>query len=71
MKCKELKEEFFGFFDFQNEQKGEGKGVINDHGKEYNVEYDPNGNEMSRKRTFEGVRLMIIGNRLFLSLKFI
>jgi hypothetical protein len=41
-----------------------GKGILVENGKEYYVEYDQSGNEIgSRKRTFEGVRLMIIGNR--------
>jgi hypothetical protein len=67
MKCKELKEEFVGIFDFEKEKKGKGKGTINEKGKEYFVEYDENGEELKilRKRTFEGIRLMIIGNRLY------
>jgi hypothetical protein len=70
MKCKELKEEFVGIFDFEKEKKGKGKGTINEKGKEYFVEYDENGEELKnlRKRTFEGIRLMIIGNRFLIIL---
>ena len=63
MKCKKLNEHFFGVFDFKNNKRGRGKGFINQEGKEYFVEYNEKGKEYSRKRTFEGIRLMIIGNK--------
>ena len=65
MKCKESKEQFTGIYNFVSQIKGEGKGVINEEGKEYFVDYNEEGTEIkgSRNRTFEGIRLMIIGNR--------
>ena len=63
MKCKILSEQFTGIFDFVKGNKKEGKGIINARGKEYFVEYNEKGKEYSRKRTFEGIRLMIIGNK--------
>lgn len=41
-----------------------GSGLLFENKKEYFVEFDQNGNEIKeeRKRTFEGVRLMIVGN---------
>ena len=65
MKCNELKEQFFGIFDFIA-CKRVGKAILTKRGKEYFVEYQINGEEVknSKKRTFEGIRLMIIGNRL-------
>eukprot|EP01091_Cochliopodium_minus_P008760 TRINITY_DN2038_c0_g1_i1.p1 TRINITY_DN2038_c0_g1~~TRINITY_DN2038_c0_g1_i1.p1 ORF type:complete len:1330 (-),score=374.41 TRINITY_DN2038_c0_g1_i1:37-3537(-) len=40
-----------------------GKGVLTEYGKEYYVQYDENGEELinERKRTFEGIRIMIVG----------
>ena len=61
MKCEETKEKFEGIFDFKKEIR-KGKGVLTEKdGIEYFVEYDQNGNEIKekRKRTFEGIRLMI------------
>ena len=61
MKCEERKENFEGIFDFEKEIR-KGKGVLTEKdGIEYFVEYDQNGNEIKekRKRTFEGIRLMI------------
>ena len=63
MKSKELKEQFVGVFDFNTGEKKSGKGIVTENGKEYFVEYDENGKEFSKKRTFEGIRLMIIGNK--------
>ena len=64
MECKELNEQFVGIFDFTKKEKISGKEVIHEQGKEYFVEYNSNGKvkETLRKRTFEGIRLMIIGN---------
>ena len=42
-----------------------GRGILVENGKEYFVENNLKGNEISRSRTFEGIRLMIIGNRFF------
>ena len=38
-------------------------GIIVENGREYFVEYSENGDELKRKRTFEGIRLMIVGNK--------
>ena len=40
-----------------------GDAILTENGKEYFVEYGTNGKEIieKRKRTFEGVRLMIVG----------
>ena len=66
MSCEALKKSWKGQYDF-NKQIRIGKGVVVEEGKEYFVEYKPNGEEIknSKRRTFEGIRLMIIGNRLF------
>ena len=61
MKNKDSK--FVGLFNFH--QKRIEKGIISDKGKEYFTEFDYVKKEMLRKRTFEGIRLMIIGNRYF------
>ena len=37
--------------------------IIVEFGKEFYVEFDEKGNEISRKRTFEGIKLMILGNK--------
>lgn len=58
-------EKYVGNFDFKNNMRV-GKGVVTELGKEFFVEYGSDGKEKSRKRTFEGVRLMIIGNRFIL-----
>ena len=63
MKCKELQKQYVGTFDFIFCKKRNGEGIINKNGKEYLVKYDFDGKKSSRKRTFEGIRLMIIGNR--------
>ena len=67
MNCEALKKSWNGQYDF-NKQIRIGKGVLVEEGKEYFVEYEPNGEEKknSKRRTFEGIRLMIIGNRLLL-----
>ena len=65
MKYERTKEEFEGIFDFEKEIRI-GKGVLTEKdGIEYFVEYDQNGNEIKekRKRTFEGIRLMIGKNK--------
>ena len=65
MKCEEIKEYFEGIFDFEKEIR-KGKGILTEKdGIEYFVEYDQNGNEIKekRKRTFEGIRLMIGKNK--------
>jgi hypothetical protein len=64
MKCEVLNEQFVGIFDFIKREKISGVEVIHEHGKEFFVEYNSNGvvKETSKKRTFEGIRLMIIGN---------
>ena len=64
MSCERLKEVWKGEFDFK-ESRRIGKGVLTENGKEYFVEYFIGcfEEEISRKRTFEGIRLMIIGNR--------
>ena len=69
-KMKSKYSQFVGIFDFNKEERRKGLGIINDYGKEYLVEYDENGKEITekRRRTFEGVRLMIIGNRFLLLL---
>ena len=64
MKCKNKDEIWKGVYDFKNEIR-KGYGILTENRKEFAVEYDNNGkeNKEKRKRTFEGVRLMIIGNR--------
>lgn len=61
MKIKDPKEEFIGLFDFDKEVKGKGIGVLEEKGIEYFVEYNEKGELLinSKKRTFEGIRLMI------------
>lgn len=60
MKCEELKECWVGEFSFRDNIR-KGKGTLIEKGKEYYAEYDQFGKEITRKRTFEGIRLMIIG----------
>ena len=62
MICHKKKEIWKGGFDFKK-NKRKGKGIVTENGKEYFVEYDENGKQFSKKRTFEGIRLMIIGNK--------
>ena len=61
MKCEKIKEEYTGIFDFEKGER-KGKGILTESdGIEYFIEYDENGKEIvdSKKRTFEGIRLMI------------
>ena len=58
MFCKNLEETWIGEYNFK-EKKRVGNGVLIKNGTEYFVEYDKNEKEISRKRTFEGIRLMI------------
>ena len=62
MECKKNKEKFVGFFDFVIGRR-KGKGTLFEDGRGYFVEYDNKGNEIveKRRRTFEGIRLMIVG----------
>jgi hypothetical protein len=64
MNCKLTNEQYTGVYNFL-EDKREGKAIVVEHGKEFFVEYDEKGKEIQdlRKRTFEGIRLMIVGNR--------
>ena len=55
----------------QNQYKGrmkkgirDGNSVVREEGKEYDVQYE-NGIERKRERTFQGVRMMIIGYFFF------
>ena len=64
MNCHELKEHWRGEFDFISKRRV-GKGILFEKGKEYFVDYNLKGEIFSKKRTFEGIRLMIIGNRHF------
>jgi hypothetical protein len=45
-----------------------GKCIYKEKGKEFNIYYE-NGHQISKERTFQGIRIMIIGS--FLSLLFI
>ena len=63
--CDVLEESWKGEVDFVA-KKRLGKGILTIKGKEYFVEHNSKGDEISRKRTFEGIRLMIIGNRFFI-----
>ena len=62
MKCLKLNETWKGKYSFV-EKKRVGKGILVENGKEFLVGYDSFGNEIIRKRSFEGIRLMIIGNK--------
>ena len=64
MNCKNLKINWKGDYIFKQNRRI-GKGILVENGKEYFVENNLKGNEISRSRTFEGIRLMIIGNRFF------
>ena len=61
---KSKRKEWMGSFDFK-ENRRVGNGVLIDNGIEYFVKYDNNGKEISRKGIYDGIRLMIIGNRFF------
>lgn len=56
MECDYKKEKYIG--NFVN-SKRMGKGILTVNGKEYFVEYDENGEVGEKKRTFEGIRIMI------------
>ena len=63
---------FEGIFDFEKEIR-KGKGIlISNNGYEYFVEYDQKGIEIldKRKRTFEGIRLMVGKNIILISFCF-
>lgn len=64
MESKVMKEIWKGGFNFEKQTRMS-KGILTQKGKEYYVKYNDMGSEISRNRTFEGIRLMIIGNRYF------
>ena len=67
MSCSKLNETYKGKYNFK-ENKREGKGILIENGKEYFVEFISHLNATSKKRTFEGIRLMIIGNKFYFSI---
>ena len=44
-----------------------GSGILIEEGKEFYVEYDENGFRKLKKRTFEGMRLMIVGKNVLIT----
>ena len=64
MICKSLNIKWIGEFHFEL-NKRIGKGILTENGKEYFVEYTTEGKERQKKRTFEGTRLKLIGDRSF------
>ena len=58
MICYEHQVSFKGYL---KNQKRIGKGILTEMGKEYYVQYKKSGEELinERKRTFEGIRIMI------------
>lgn len=64
MVCLKIEEKWVGNFSLLKKIYI-GKGILTENKKEFFVEYDDEGNEIqdTKKRTFEGIRLMIIGNR--------
>ena len=61
MKCDAKNEKYIGYF---VNNKRMGKGILTVKGKEFFVEYDEKGEVGEKKRTFEGIRIMI-GRQIF------